>query len=633
MGAVSTGFAQGLYSDEEMDSKAIADKQSKIDFLNKIITLTGICLGENLDIRAGKVVAGLEPENTNGWLQAMGRIAADPDLDHEEAVRRAAGGEEPGARPPPRKGGEAEAKSPERPAAAPAAQSKSLDDDEPAAPEAKGFDFAGGSSDAAFADEARSASGAPGTRGGTRAGRGDDKRQTSDAGLGDVPASSGSPAKEGSGGLDAEIEACNSDTARTREMMEKIVTKPKCSDKLLGKPPFRFLHDVISAVINNTGFAKDLYTEEQMNSANVKDKASKIEYLEAIIKRVGGHLNTLVDARPAKIVAGLEAENTCRFLQLLALAALNIDGNSEEKAAAPSAADDKDEPPQPAAPKHESPERPAPAAAKEPSPAKAAAPEPEAKAEPVPADAEPKQKSMRPTTARRRPPKVKENAAAVVKDSAGGRDPKGAQKPAGIMKEGEVDDDDFFNDDDDDGGGADAPLGEAKRVDAADIGSGNRSKLVQNIVAEQEEAKRASGEEEKADDGKKGIKLSLNLKKSAGASIGGGLSAGDMERLTSAVQRLVQSTAPLGKCMDYVVEDLSQMTKEGEKWAAEYRAKIDALEDAKRRTSDDLGPLRGELRGIEDEIEEQKDLIRGVQKNIAKNETKIKQLLRAVASN
>lgn len=56
--------------------------------------------------------------------------------------------------------------------------------------------------------------------------------------------------------------------------------------------------------------------------------------MEKIIKAVGTHLNTIVDARPAKIVAGLEAENTCCFLQLLALAATTGQGEEAGDAAA-----------------------------------------------------------------------------------------------------------------------------------------------------------------------------------------------------------------------------------------------------------------------------------------------------------
>ena len=55
-----------------------------------------------------------------------------------------------------------------------------------------------------------------------------------------------------------------------------------------------------------------------MVSSNVKAKTEKIDYLEKIIKHVGASLNTIVEARPGKIVAGLEAENTCRFLQVRA---------------------------------------------------------------------------------------------------------------------------------------------------------------------------------------------------------------------------------------------------------------------------------------------------------------------------
>ena len=72
-----------------------------------------------------------------------------------------------------------------------------------------------------------------------------------------------------------------------RERINGIISKPKMSDKLLNKPPFRFLHDTISAVINKTGFAPGLYSDEEMDVSTISDKSSKIDYLEKIFGVVG----------------------------------------------------------------------------------------------------------------------------------------------------------------------------------------------------------------------------------------------------------------------------------------------------------------------------------------------------------
>ena len=70
---------------------------------------------------------------------------------------------------------------------------------------------------------------------------------------------------------------------QTQSSLGQFVKKPPLTDKLLNKPPFRFLHDIITAVINDTGALEGLFDGAEMNSENVKDKDSKVEFLTKLI--------------------------------------------------------------------------------------------------------------------------------------------------------------------------------------------------------------------------------------------------------------------------------------------------------------------------------------------------------------
>ncbi|CAH8457601.1 unnamed protein product [Heterobilharzia americana] len=116
---------------------------------------------------------------------------------------------------------------------------------------------------------------------------------------------------------------------RTQESLGKIIKRPVLTDKLLGRPPFRFLHDICTAIIRATGVMKGLYTQEELNADNVKDKDKKLAFLQKLVDFLAVVHGRPIPIRIMSIVAGKEAEKTNEMLYLLA-EAVNKGVNNEE---------------------------------------------------------------------------------------------------------------------------------------------------------------------------------------------------------------------------------------------------------------------------------------------------------------
>eukprot|EP01035_Chromulina_nebulosa_P010088 gene10088-13585_t len=250
----TTGFGEGLYSDSELDSAAITEKQAKLNYLDKIFRLVGICKGATLDVKSSKVVSGLEPEFTNMFLIALAECASDPKFDNAAAVLRALNGENPGDNPPPLK-----SSSDSRPKVAESKNEPPVSSNTKSAPviesDSKSSSSSSSSSAKAVAaesklQEASEPAAAPAaergkSRGGTRGGK--PNQASTDIGITGI---SGTAAPN----LDSEIEKCDGSESATQSLLGAIITRPKLTEKLLSKPPFRFLHDIVMEVIKATGF-------------------------------------------------------------------------------------------------------------------------------------------------------------------------------------------------------------------------------------------------------------------------------------------------------------------------------------------------------------------------------------------
>jgi TRAF3-interacting protein 1 len=66
----------------------------------------------------------------------------------------------------------------------------------------------------------------------------------------------------------------------TAQMFSSLFEKPKMSEKLLSKPPFKYIFDIFTETMKSTGFAQGLYSEEEMNAQFYNDKDTKITYLK-----------------------------------------------------------------------------------------------------------------------------------------------------------------------------------------------------------------------------------------------------------------------------------------------------------------------------------------------------------------
>jgi len=405
----------------------------------------------------------------------------------------------------------------------------------------------------------------------------------------------------------------------TAQMYGALFEKPKMSEKLLSKPPFKYIFDIISETTKTTGFAKGLLKGDELGADYYSDKDRKIEYLRKFILITSFMLGEEIEAKPNKIVAGVEPDKTNLFLQALYRAAVSGEDSAPyvSKTLKKMSSGDAEEETKTEEPKKKTQE---PAKKQEP-------PKQESKQQ----DSGQQQRVRPPSASHKRAPQVKENTTVEVdKKTSGG--------PGSIIMENDRRDD------------ADQFIGGGARGQSSNIHADQHGQFIREAMKQSEDQ---PAEQQGEGESKGGIKLKgLRSKKkddktpatknealksiipdSQSTTTGGGSSAPDeIEILQKIIQSVIQNTNPLKKSLDFLNDDIESMNKEMDKWRGEYLQSKEKYQIELKSTEEALQPMMDKLADIEEQVKDKKAKIQSVKSSIILNNNRIQDLLFSVVS-
>merc|ERR1712226_1198921 len=155
-----------------------------------------------------------------------------------------------------------------------------------------------------------------------------------------------------------------------------------------------------------------------------------------------------------------------------------------------------------------------------------------------------------------------------------------------------------------------------------------KGKLVSKIENELAKGKKDADDEDNGEEKEPeqtGIKLTSRIKRKAKDTV-------NVEGLRSQIQKLVQSTNPLSKCMDFVNDDIEAMNGEIDKWKGDFQKHSALLDEEERKTEEQLAPLRAQIVNVDKEVSAVLNKIQDAKARMALNDGKITEMLRFVVN-
>eukprot|EP00656_Telonema_subtile_P042689 TRINITY_DN4847_c0_g1_i3.p1 TRINITY_DN4847_c0_g1~~TRINITY_DN4847_c0_g1_i3.p1 ORF type:complete len:320 (+),score=119.47 TRINITY_DN4847_c0_g1_i3:747-1706(+) len=256
----------------------------------------------------------------------------------------------------------------------------------------------------------------------------------------------------------------------------------------------------------------------------------------------------------------------------------------------------------------------------------------------------------RPTTARRAPPKLPTKEVKVTTRPKEGYNEPGSEPTSHVAVAGLITEDDNQDDDEFDAAAEAAAAGPTlewdneKAEDVAVDEDGMHGKLVGDILAEKQKLRSAQEQqgvsEPAPEEQPQGIVIRKKTRRGGNENRSSGPAApmkkaseNDVGQLREQVQALCQATNPLGKCIEYIQEDMENMEKEYRMWKGDSQAYSRKLDQQSNNTESSLVPLQQELGDHTEKVVNLTSQINRVKASILHNDMLIHNLLRGVVGN
>ena len=115
----------------------------------------------------------------------------------------------------------------------------------------------------------------------------------------------------------------------TGKMLGSLIEKPKMTEKLLKKPPPKYIYDIILNTMKKTNFPKGLLTDQEMDHKYFEaDPHHKLAILQKVVDITRIVVNENFDIKCSNILKGEQPDKTNYFLQMFYKAATNGNDNT-----------------------------------------------------------------------------------------------------------------------------------------------------------------------------------------------------------------------------------------------------------------------------------------------------------------